>query len=81
MDDQLTQLITYLRERRCLLVLDNIEAVLRGGDEAGHWCKGYEGYGRLIKRLGEAQHQSCLLLTSREKPKEVEHAEGKIRPY
>jgi transcriptional regulator with XRE-family HTH domain len=79
-EDQISQLITYLREHRCLLVLDNIEAVLQCGDEVGHWCQGYEGYGRLIKRLGEAQHQSCLLLTSREKPKEVAHAEGRMSP-
>src|SRR5438876_11934698 len=31
----------------------------------------------LIQPLGEVQHQSCLLLTSREKPREIAHGEGK----
>jgi hypothetical protein len=79
-EDQSSLLIDYLRKHRCLLILDNLETILQSGDEAGHWREGYEGYGRLIKRIGESQHQSCLLLTSREKPKEVAHAEGKTSP-
>jgi SpoVK/Ycf46/Vps4 family AAA+-type ATPase len=42
--------------------------------------KGYEGYGELIRRLGESQHQSCLLLTSREKPQAIAALEGKTLP-
>jgi WD40 repeat protein/transcriptional regulator with XRE-family HTH domain len=63
-------LIKYLREQRCLLVLDNFETVLQG-DRPGHYLPGYEGYGILLKQIGEGRHQSCLLLTSREKPKEL----------
>ena len=69
-DQRLGVLMRYLRRRRCLLVLDNFETVLQ--DElAGHYLPGHEGYGELLKRIGEGQHQSCLLLTSREKPKEL----------
>ena len=77
-EEQITLLITYLRKYRCLLVLDNLETVLQGGDEVGYWREGYEGYGRLIKRLGEVHHQSCVVLTSREKPKEVAHVERSL---
>jgi WD40 repeat protein/transcriptional regulator with XRE-family HTH domain len=79
-DDQITLLIQYLRNNRCLLVLDNFESVLQAGRRAGHYREGYAAYGRLLQRVGEAQHQSCLLLTSREKPKEVAHLEGKRSP-
>ncbi len=41
---------------------------------------GYEGYGELIRRVGDSQHQSCLLLTSREKPPEIAAIEGKKLP-
>jgi WD40 repeat protein/transcriptional regulator with XRE-family HTH domain len=64
-------------EQRCLLVLDNFESVLQSGQRAGKYLDGYEGYGRLIRSIGETSHQSCLLLTSREKPREVVHLEGK----
>jgi WD40 repeat protein/transcriptional regulator with XRE-family HTH domain len=74
--DKISRLIDYLRQQRCLLILDNIESILRGGSRAGLYRSGYEGYGDLLKRVGEVTHQSCLLLTSREKPKELASLEG-----
>jgi len=83
-DSQISLLIESLRTRRCLLVLDNVESILQGGSQAGHYREGYEGYGKLLQRIGESRHQSCLLITSREKPKEVALLEGEtaaIRSY
>ncbi|MBC1224600.1 NACHT domain-containing protein [Nostoc sp. UCD121] len=74
--ERISQLIDYLRQHRCLLILDNIESILQSGSRAGLYREGYEGYGDLLKRVGEVTHQSCLLLTSREKPKEVASLEG-----
>jgi WD40 repeat protein/transcriptional regulator with XRE-family HTH domain len=79
-DDQITLLLAILRTHRCLFVLDNFEALLQPGRSAGHYQQGYAPYGRLIRRIGEAQHRSCLLITSREKPKEVAHLEGTRSP-
>ncbi len=79
-DDQISVLMYYLRDRHCLIVLDNFESVLQPGRRAGHFREGYAMYGRLLQRVGEAQLQSCLLLTSREKPKEIAHLEGKTSP-
>jgi hypothetical protein len=69
-------LIGRLHERRCLLVLDNLETLLQVEDPEGNYRPGYQGYGRLIERLGESDHQSCVVLTSREKPREIEALEG-----
>ncbi|AFZ00146.1 NB-ARC domain-containing protein [Calothrix sp. PCC 6303] len=44
-----------------------------------HYRPGYEKYGDLIRRLGESQHQSCILITSREKPQEVNALGGNIQ--
>ncbi|MEM7027981.1 MAG: helix-turn-helix transcriptional regulator, partial [Chloroflexota bacterium] len=67
---QITILIDYLRQHRCLLLLDNVEAILQAGGRAGHYITSYEDYGQLFQRIGESDHQSCLIITSREKPKE-----------
>src|SRR5207302_1045399 len=40
----------------------------------------YEGYARLLLRVAETAHQSCLLLTSREKPTELRALEGSRSP-
>jgi WD40 repeat protein/transcriptional regulator with XRE-family HTH domain len=74
--ERISRLIDYLRQHRCLLILDNTESILQSGGRAGFYREGYEGYGDLLKRVGEVTHQSCLLLTSREKPKEVASLEG-----
>jgi WD40 repeat protein/transcriptional regulator with XRE-family HTH domain len=79
-EEQLTLLMDLLRQRRCLLVLDNFDALLEGGRSAGHYRPGYEGYGRLLERLGNEQHLSVVLLTSREKPREISPPEGAGTP-
>ncbi|HET8852878.1 MAG TPA: AAA family ATPase, partial [Ktedonobacteraceae bacterium] len=74
--------LNALRTARCLIVLDNVEAVLQGGTQGrvGHYRAGYEAYGTLLQLVGEATHRSCLVLTSREKPKEVGLLEGRRSP-
>ena len=76
LEHRINQLIGRLQARRCLLVLDNLETLLEEGDPEGNYRAGYQGYGRLIERLGESAHQSCVVLTSREKPREIEALEG-----
>ena len=75
-----TRLIHYLQVSRCLLVLDNAESILQEGIQAGQYREGYKGYEMLLQRVGESKHQSCLLITSREKPKEIAKLEGRNCP-
>ena len=76
LDERISLVLKLLGEQRCLLVLDNLDTLLQGGQRAGYYLTGYEGYGKLLRRIAEARHQSCLLLTSREKPREVALIEG-----
>jgi hypothetical protein len=47
----------------------------------GFWFRaGYEDYGELLRLVGETSHQSCLTLTSREKPLAIATQEGKELP-
>ena len=77
---QIALLLRYLQEHRCLLVLDNMESVMQEDSRSGQYQAGYEGYGRLLQRMGETDQQSCLLLTSREKPREIALLEGSASP-
>jgi WD40 repeat protein len=79
-DGRISQLIDYLQQNRCLIILDNVETILQSGAIAGSYREGYEDYGQLIKRLGQGIHTSCLVLTSREKPKDVASLEGEALP-
>lgn len=66
-DGQLGYLLEYLRNRRCLLVLDNLESIFQP-DQAGQLRPEHSGYMQLLQRVAEVRHRSCLLLTSRERP-------------
>jgi hypothetical protein len=87
-DGRVSLLIRYLREHRTLLVLDDVEKILQGCNRQEmssnyppeQYRQGYDGYGEFFKRVGEARHQSCLVLTSRERPKEVGLLEGETLP-
>ncbi len=74
------RLLQELRATRCLLILDNAESILQSGDCVGQYQAGYEGYGELFHHLGADRHQSCVILTSREKHKEIALLEGESLP-
>lgn len=79
-EDRIARLIEYLQKYRCLIVLDNFDTVLQTGSIAGEYRQGYEDYGLFLNRVGEISHRSCLIVTSREKPREVEALQGEILP-
>jgi len=79
-DGKISRLLEYLRASRCLLILDNAESILSSDGRAGTYREGYQGYGQLLGCIGETRHQSCLILTTREKPRELSYQEGEHFP-
>jgi len=73
-DVSISRLLAYLRSSRCLIVLDHVDALLSSN---GHYREGYEDYKELIRQVGNSRHESCLVLTSREKPPEISVMPGK----
>ena len=76
---ELQTLLQYLRMRRCLLILDNLETILQP-QSLGKYQPGYENYEELLQLVGDIAHQSCLVLTSREKPAVLATREGTELP-
>jgi WD40 repeat protein len=69
-DELMKQFVDHLRKGRYLLVFDNFESVLPGEKhEDWHVQNKYANYGKLLKQLVASDHHSCVLLTSREKPR------------
>ncbi|MBD2508974.1 NACHT domain-containing protein [Nostoc muscorum FACHB-395] len=58
------QLIQQLQKRRCLLVLDGLEAIFSQSENLS--------YGQFIQQLSRERHQSCILISSREQLKNIE---------
>ena len=70
-ENKRSQLIEYLRKQRCLIIFDDVQDMFSSGQLAGCYETGYEDYGLFFKRLGELYHNSCLLLLSWDKPREI----------
>jgi WD40 repeat protein len=77
---KLEQLLEYLRQSRCLVILDNFDVLLQGEQLGGMFQPAYEDYGELLQYLGEIAHNSCVLITSREKPQGIDGMEGDRLP-
>jgi WD40 repeat protein len=69
---QITCILACFRQHRCLLILDNAESIV----ENAHDATKYPGYAELFSRIGASSHQSCLVVTSREKPAAIIPLEG-----
>ncbi|MBW4617973.1 MAG: PD40 domain-containing protein [Cyanosarcina radialis HA8281-LM2] len=88
LDARILLLLKYLRSSRCLIILDNAESILQPGESLtagdrqrpGRYRVGFEGYGELFRCVAETSHQSCLILTSREKPQGLAKYEGDSLP-
>lgn len=65
------QLIQQLQKHHCLLVLDGLDAIFSQPESLS--------YGQFIQQLSHERHQSSILITSREQPKNIEINTKKFR--
>lgn len=73
-------LLGLLSDSRALIVLDNYESLLLGGEDAGRYRPGYEDYGELLERVATSRHASCVVVTSRETPRELSRHDSSTGP-
>ena len=70
-ETELPDLINYLRSHRCLIILDDVQTIFSSQQLAGNYKPGYENYGAFFKQIAESCHNSCIILISWEKPREI----------
>ncbi|WP_434685360.1 NB-ARC domain-containing protein [Pseudanabaena minima] len=76
----ISDLLEVLRQKRCLIVLDDFEATLQDGELVGVYRQGCEAHAELLQRVGSERHQSSLILIGREQPKEISMHQGEDQP-
>ena len=79
-ETKIAQILDYLRKYRCLIVLDDVQMLLGSGQLAGQYKTGYEDYQLFFKLIAEVCHQSCLILNSWEKPREIARLSKEYHP-
>ncbi|MEK0178775.1 ATP-binding protein [Microcoleus anatoxicus] len=75
----LPTVIDYFRSSRCLVILDDVQNIFKSSELAGQYLTGYEDYGKFFKQIATSSHQSCLILLSWEKPREITALEAENR--
>jgi Type II secretory pathway, component ExeA (predicted ATPase) len=77
---EILRFIEYLQNHRCLIIFDGFDTIFQDRMLTGNYRNGYEEYGQLLQQLGEINHQSCIIITSREIPQEIAVLEGNFLP-
>jgi hypothetical protein len=79
-ETKISQILDYLRKYRCLIVLDDVQMLFSSRQLAGQYQTGYEDYQLFFKLIADVCHQSCLILNSWEKPREIARLSKEDRP-
>jgi hypothetical protein len=58
------RVVSAMSHSRCLLVLDQAEAIL--DEETGQYREGYADYGEFLRQVGVRRHSSCLITITQE---------------
>lgn len=70
-DNKLTQFFNFLRQQRCLIVLDDFQELFIKGELAGEFKTEYKNYQNLLTTMTNIEHQSSLILISQEQSQEM----------
>lgn len=65
-DDKLKQLLDILRDKKCLIILDDVHNIFIPGQLAGQYKSEYQDYQNLFTMITETEHQSNVILISQE---------------
>ncbi|MGF1542647.1 MAG: NB-ARC domain-containing protein [Pleurocapsa sp.] len=69
----LSQLVNYLKEKKVLLILDDLQSILEVHQTNSWYKPEFESYGHLLRSVISTNHQSLLICASRVKPRLLEY--------
>ena len=76
----LSTIIDNFRTYRCLVILDDVENIFESGELVGNYLPDYKNYSKFFKQIATSSHQSCLILISWEKSREIATLETESHP-
>jgi ABC-type dipeptide/oligopeptide/nickel transport system ATPase subunit len=79
-DDKLKQLFNILKNKKCLIILDDLENIFVNCQFAGQYKPEYQDYKTFLQMITEIEHQSYLILISQEKCQEMISLDNELYP-
>ncbi|MEI6442664.1 MAG: NB-ARC domain-containing protein [Nostocales cyanobacterium ELA583] len=79
-NDKLKQLFNILNDKKCLIILDDVDNIFVSGQFAGKYQSEYQDYQNFFTMITEIQHQSNVILISQEKCQEMISLDNELYP-
>jgi|AGSF01.1.fsa_nt_gi Predicted ATPase len=79
-DDKLKQLLDVFRDKKCLIILDDVHNIFIYGQFAGQYKSEYQDYQNFFTMITETEHQSNVILISQEQCAEMECLDEELYP-
>lgn len=79
-ETKLTQFFNLLRQKKCLIILDDVQELFISGQLAGQFKMEYKNYQKFFTMMTEIDHQSRLILISQEQCQEMISLDEELYP-
>lgn len=79
-DDKLKQLLDVFRQKKCLIILDDVHNIFIPGQFAGQYKSEYQDYQNFFTMITETEHQSNVILISQEQCAKMECLDEELYP-
>jgi hypothetical protein len=79
-DNKLTQFFHILRQKKCLIILDDVQELFIKGEFAGQFQTEYKNYQNFLTMMTDIEHQSSLILISQEQCQEMVSLDEELYP-
>ncbi|QYX34185.1 AAA family ATPase [Sphaerospermopsis torques-reginae ITEP-024] len=76
----LKQSLEIFNQKRCLIILDNLEEIFTPQQYAGKYQPEHQNYQTFLQMLTAIEHQSCIILISQEKSQEMISLDDELYP-
>jgi len=80
LSDRLKQLFALFTEKRCLIVLDDVQNLFISGDLVGQYQTEYQDYQKFFSAIADLEHQSRVILISQEQCGEMQCLDDELYP-
>ncbi|MBD2293082.1 AAA family ATPase [Anabaena sphaerica FACHB-251] len=79
-DDKLKQLFDILKDKRCLIILDDLENIFIHRQYSGKYKHEHQDYQTFLQMITVIEHQSSIILISQEKCQEMISLDSELYP-
>ncbi len=79
-DNKIRQLLDIIIEKKCLIILDDVQNIFSAGEFSGQYKSEYQDYQNFFNLMTEVKHQSHFILISQEQCSAMNYVDEELYP-